>query len=130
MAARLAYAIYWAAAILALAILLPATLATAYLLGFGACDRPDTAATAPICSPLGRLFLGSVLIAGVLLLYLPWVRCLKRLLNIGGRFIGDCQSEAVGRFRCVYRQRYGNGQHDGDSSHELHSVGVCFGSAR
>jgi hypothetical protein len=75
-------AIYWGGAIIALLTLLPAALAAAYLLGFGACDRPDTATIAPICSPIGRLSLSGVLIVGVLLLYLPWVRFLKRQLNI------------------------------------------------
>lgn len=51
-----------------------------YLLGFGACDRPGTAAVADICSPLGRLLVTVLLIAIGLPLGLTWARFLARTL--------------------------------------------------
>lgn len=78
--------LYWAAMMITVLILVPAFVVVgAYLLGFGACDKLGTAAASQICSPLGRLSLGAVLVAGVFILFLPWTRFLQRAMDVGNK---------------------------------------------
>jgi len=78
--------LYWVTMMITLLILVPAfVVAGAYLLGFGACDSLDTAGASQICSPLGRLLLGAVIVAGGFLFFLPWTRFLQRTMAVDSK---------------------------------------------
>jgi len=75
--------LFWVAMFVILLILIPAfVVAGAYFLGFGACDRPDTAAASAICSPIGSLLMGTVLWGSGGVLFFPLIRFLERKLSI------------------------------------------------
>jgi hypothetical protein len=74
--------VYWLGAFVALLMLMPAMAGVAFLIGFGECDSPGTSSALQICSPLGRVSLAVGLAAGALVLYLWWVRMLRRLTGI------------------------------------------------
>lgn len=75
--------LFWVAMLVIGFVLMPVFIvAGGGLLGFRACYRPDTAAASWICSPLGRLLVGTVLLAGAMAFFVPLVRVLQRKLNV------------------------------------------------
>jgi hypothetical protein len=65
--------------IVTVAVVIPAVIVgVGYVLGFGECDRPDTAATSSVCSAPGRLLLMAALIAVGLPLARLWAKFLAR----------------------------------------------------
>lgn len=76
-------ALFTIAMMVTVAVVIPGYIvSTGYLVGFGACDRPDTAATSSICSPLGRLFFTGLGIAILVPLARNWARFLARVLAL------------------------------------------------
>lgn len=83
MSRRRRLALFAIVMIMTVVIVIPGyIMGTGYLVGLGACDRPDLGSSSSICSPLGRLLFTGLGIAVGVPLARSWARFLARILAL------------------------------------------------